>query len=46
MIAPGDDVGGKVEEAFASEKLRRGLIGVDAAAMQDAVSVRDQRDDS
>lgn len=41
MIVPSDDAGGQVKEAFAPEKHRRGLIGVDAAAMQVAVSVGD-----
>ena len=31
---PSDDAGGQVKEAFALEKLCRGLIGVDAAAMR------------
>ena len=39
--SPSDDAGGQVKEAFAPEKHRRGLIGVDAAAMQVAVSVGD-----
>ena len=39
VIAPGDDAGGHVEETLAAQERRQGFVGVDAAAMQVAVSV-------
>ena len=34
MVAPGDDAGGHVEEAFAAQEIRQPLSGVHPAAMQ------------
>ena len=39
VIAPGNDAGGHVEKPLAAQECRQGLVGVDAAAMQVAVSV-------
>jgi len=39
VIAPGDDAGGHVEEPLAAQECRQGFVGVDAAAMEIAVSV-------
>ena len=39
VIATGDDAGGHVEEPLAAQECRQGFVGVDAAAMEIAVSV-------
>ena len=39
MVAPGDDAGGELDEAFAAQEPGQRLVGVDAAAVQLALAV-------